>query len=175
MMPKLFSLLPTISPQRRRVLGDRALVVLSPLFVLIALLTAPILLLFAFLDFLQLRHYCWKHQVWTFLVSTHRRGWREFVQNNVAPMLPEGLGLLWTGDVATSGNPMRWLTSAIVGQVKPCIVHVTLFRVRSHSIHARLKDQKWRRRADVAVQSEVQRILREELERIFGETKRRLL
>ncbi len=162
------SFLPTISTHRRRVLVDWALVLLSPLFVLIAILTAPILLLFAFVDYLQLRHYCWKHQVWTFLVSTQRRGWHEFVRNNVEPVLPDGMALVWFCDLATPGSPMRWLSSAVASQVKPCVVHVTLFRVRAHSIHSRLKDQKWRRRVDVETQREVRKALREELELICG-------
>ncbi|MDZ4784111.1 MAG: hypothetical protein SGJ19_28010 [Planctomycetia bacterium] len=170
-MPIRPQFLSTNGSRRRNMLSNWLLVLLAPLFALIAILTMPVLLLFVVLDQLRLRHYCWKHQVWTFLVSTQRRGWHEFVRNNVEPVLPDGMALLWTSDVATLGSPMRWLISAVSGQVKPCIVHVRLFRVRVRSIHALLKDRKWQRRVDVEVQGELRQIMKEEVERIVGEAK----
>jgi hypothetical protein len=163
-MPNRPQFLSTNASRRRNMLSSGLLILLTPLYALVAIAVMPLVLLFRLEDQLRLRHYCWKHRVWSFFISTQRRGWHEFVRNNVEPVLPDGMALLWFSDIATPGSPMRWLSSAVTGQVKPCIVRVTLFRVRVRSIHSRLRDQKWQRRVDVETQREVFKTLREELE-----------
>lgn len=152
--------------QRQKLLSRLLFIGLIPLLALIATMAMPLVLIFQALDYVRLRYYCWKHGVWTFFVSNRRRGWHEFVDNNVRPILPEEIPLVWTCDIVLRESPMRWLYAAEAGLMKPCLVRVRWFGAEVRSIHARLKDFKWRRRVDLGLQDELARIVREEAEQL---------
>lgn len=167
---------PSLNPSQWSGLWSKLLLVLlMPLFVLIAILAMPLVLLFQAIDHLQLRSYCWRHQVWTFLIVSKRRGWHEFVDNNIRPVVPADVALLWCDEVVTPGSPMRWLVSGAIGQGKPCLVQVTPFHQRARSIHNRLQSKKSQRHIDPALQTLLREILREELTALRGEGQRKAL
>ncbi len=76
-----------------------------------------------------------------YLLCSRRRGWFEFVQNNVAPVLPPNVHLIWhRTDYGPEPDDVGRLLarSGVYGVSKPALIAVKKDRVQVRSLHADL-------------------------------------
>lgn len=157
-------------PKLRKMLVVSLMTVLVPVFVAMAILALPLVALERLWDFSLLRWHCWRTNVWTYLVCSPRRGWNEFLVNNVLPAIPSGLGCIWTTrQGAKNGrraeNLLVW---SGIGKAKPYLAEVRPFRVRYRSLNDRLQPLKSRSRVDEPTRQELQTLLGEELRNLHS-------
>ncbi len=126
-----------------RNLGEKLLLVLAiPVCLAIAVACMPLVLASQLYDFLALRWYCWRQSCWTYLVCSPRRGWHEFIENNLAPAVPAGVRLVWATRSEPKSGPLRSIVAAGLGQGKPYLAHVEALRIRKRSLHNDLQSLK---------------------------------
>lgn len=150
-----------------RLLVIIAIVVLSPLLLLlfaVALFVSLGIMLYAWM---ALRTLCWRSGTWQYLVCSPQRDWNEFVQNNVEPVLPKDVRIVWTERKNTEPPTLPWnsLLGAGFGLPKPYIAVVTPWRIRTMTLHHRLLPLKSHAAKNADIQESVRAVLAEELHR----------
>ncbi|MBX7164798.1 MAG: hypothetical protein K1X74_00495 [Pirellulales bacterium] len=152
-------------PWLQLVLQVLLVVVALPLVLAVALVTLPLVLLEQIGDYLILRLHCRRRACWSYLVVSPRSNWNNVIENNLAPALPEGVGLVWKrrhDRAPTPIRPWRVLIWAAAGQAKPCLVRVTWRRLHVVSLHASLRPLKGAAR-DPATQAQLRAVLEQVL------------
>ncbi len=141
-----------------------ALIVVAA-YLSLALLTAPVWV--PYLVGRRLYEHA-THRGRVFLVATRRRGWFEFVTNNVIPVLPPGIEVVWQ----EHANPQHKVKTPridrlvrVAGVSKPYLVVVKLWRNRLIPLHRELEPlQRQARGRDPEVQAAVAAIVDQCLE-----------
>lgn len=80
-----------------------------------------------------------------FLICTSRRGWHDFLRNNIIPVLPENFRVVWTKSARDGQFPNvlgHFARSRIFGVSKPYIVAVTPRALVHKSLNAVLQELK---------------------------------
>jgi hypothetical protein len=141
-------------------------VCLSPLilaFVLLAMVAVTVLTAYAWI---ALRWQSWRSGVRCYLVCSSRRGWNEFVENNLLAALPPGVAPVWTGapsDVL-SRMALESLFSRGAGVPKPYLAEVRPLGIRICPLHERLLPLKTHGYKDAELQGLLRDVLQRELE-----------
>jgi hypothetical protein len=113
----------------------------------------------------SMRWHAWRTGTWIYVVCSRRRGWHEFGSNNLQAALPAGVSMIWAngnGHTAHS-SALRSLAACSYGVIKPCLVEVRPFRVRTRSLHERLLPLKTFTRKNNDVQQTLRELIEAEL------------
>lgn len=141
--------------------------VVVPLFVVLAILGLPLVIAFQLWDFARLRWHCYRTHVWTYLICSPRRGWNEFLVNNVVPILPVGLGCIWaTRDRTPRRRPEDLLVWAGTGRAKPYLAEVRPLGIRIRPLNERLRSLKSHAKIDAAFQRDVLAVIEDEVRQL---------
>jgi len=136
-------------------------------FVLIALglaVASPVLLVLAIRERMRCRLLLLRRSGSLFLLCTSRRNWYDFLRNNVIPVLPDTIQVVWHRPRL---DPMydllrQCLSRAGVFRVsKPCLVFVTRHTLLARSLNGRLQGLKTSAKVSDAVRTTCLRIVRE--------------
>jgi hypothetical protein len=87
-------------------------IALSPFLVLVSLIFVPVIAVLAVRDRWRLRQFRAHNAGRYFLVCTTRRGWYDFIRNNVEPVLPSSTTLCWVGRKSLDPNSFEVLRAA---------------------------------------------------------------
>jgi hypothetical protein len=108
-----------------------------------------------------------------YLVCSPRRGWFDFIQNNVVPVLPPTIELAWYRvDHRAAADDMTFLLWRCGGYraSKPLVMMVGEDEVRTESLHQALASLKPTVRKDAETQEKCRAIIAEALERLRRES-----
>jgi len=100
------------------------ILVMVPLLVL----SIPVFLVSHIVGSISLRRFCRREAGHVYLICTSRRGWHDFLKNNVIPILPDNFRVVWCKSMhAGEGMPLlRHLSHSHIFNVsKPYLVAVT--------------------------------------------------
>ena len=117
-------------------------------------------------DRLWLRRFLREHEGKVFLVCKRGRDWYEFINNNVAPVLPD-VTIVWLERNSRSPVVRALSIRSLKSYPRPMLVLVTARRLRTESLHAELvavKEQSAKRRPEL--QQQVQSIVAKALQRL---------
>ncbi|MCK5850246.1 MAG: hypothetical protein KAH23_04965 [Kiritimatiellae bacterium] len=114
------------------------LIVLSPLII-------PVVVVMQVRSAISLRRFRRREAGSYYLVCTSKRNWYDFLRNNVIPMLPDNVRVVW--QKPTRGEPYPELQahlaqSKIWGISKPYLVAVTKQALRAQSLNRDFQDVK---------------------------------
>jgi len=135
---------------------------LSPLIVAVMLLAMLAVTLRSIYSWCALRWQSRRHGVRYYLVCSSRRGWHEFLANNLLAVLPANVAPVWSSgecDVL-SRLPLHALISHGAGVAKPYLAEVRPLGIRVRSLHDLLLPLKGSSQKD----AELQKLLRELIE-----------
>lgn len=121
------------------------LILLSPLILVLLSIALPIIAYCSVRDAVSLRLFQRREDGNFYLVCTPRRGWHDYVRNNVVPILPPNVCVVWY-------RPSRGLVpppiishvehSKILGLSKPYLVRVGRSKIRAESLNLDLQEMK---------------------------------
>jgi hypothetical protein len=139
--------------------------VLVPLFLAVVLAMIVAMPCFTAALFIHVRWCAWRTDTWSYVVCSPRRGWHEFVTNNLQAALPAGVAMIWsTGRPhAAQSFVLHWLASYGNQAMKPCLVEVRPLRVRCRSLHEQLLPLKTFARKNSEVQQLLRKLIKAEL------------
>ena len=130
-----------------RILRPVGLLLLLLVAVVVFVVASPLIVVLGLKGRLSLRRFRRREAGTFYLVCTSRRGWHDFLRNNVVPVLPEDTGVVWRrrGRKAWR-NPFfgHLARSGIQGARKPYLVAVTKRALVHRSLNAALQELKAR-------------------------------
>ncbi len=80
-----------------------------------------------------------------FLICTARRNWYDFLLNNVIPVLPDNVQIIWQKSAYRDGRPELFkhlYRSHIVGVLRPYLVAVSPAKLSCKSLNTALQEHK---------------------------------
>lgn len=131
----------------RKLAAIAVVLLLSPLLVpLVAFLVVFSLVVFSLgvsaYSWLWLLCFCWTHVDEVYLVCSRKRGWEPFLRNNLVPVLPDSLLLIWLESPESRANVVRAGRLSNVFLAKPFLIRVTRFRLLSLPLNSQLAELK---------------------------------
>lgn len=151
----------------------------SPLYLIAIIMVAsmvvimvPIAIPFAAIGFaLELSRrlvYGWRWRGRIFLVATRKRGWHEFILNNVLPTLPPNAQLIWWHVLSRDGLPTRHpvldhLPKRAVNLQKPYALRIGVLRWQVIPLHEKLKPLQEVKTRDEGTSAAVRTVMEEAL------------
>ena len=109
-------------------------VALAGVLILISPIAVPILL---FVSWMRRRRFLVRHAGEALLVVSRRRGWRDFLVNNVAPALPPRTRCVWIDSEDPRSDAMtfiRWLMTRRAGLRRPYLIVIRDGPPRMHFV-----------------------------------------
>lgn len=149
--------------------------ILVPLLLLVLLAALPIILVQCYFEESKakkrLRRLRKERAGCVYLICSRRRGWFDFIGNNVAPALPPTVELAWykvNPRAATTADDLTFLLWRCGGggTSKPLMMMVGKDDIRTESLHEALVPLKTTVKKDTATQERCRAILAEAMERM---------
>jgi hypothetical protein len=130
------------------------LLAISPLLVGLFLAATCFVLVLTVYSWAALRWICWRTGNWHYLVYSSKRGWNDFLRNNLLPVRPHGVAAVAVLTNRSQKDSLAFgeLIRCGYGVAKPYLAHVTLFGVYNHSLNGEL----WRFKVHAARNEELQ-------------------
>lgn len=129
--------------------------VFSPAILCVCILFVPLLLGYAVVEAVSYRAFCWRNQGRRFLVCSTRHGWKDFISNNLIPMLPEHVNVVWYKKLRRATCRGRFRHVYQRNLPKPYLAFVTRYNIYRVSLNDSLRQLKHRACRDSAVQQQV--------------------
>jgi hypothetical protein len=131
---------------------------LSPLIIALVVLAMLVVIAIAMYAWVTLRWISWRTGNWHYLVYTSKRGWNDFVTNNLLPALPTGVGVIAILKKRANQPTLAFgsLLRGGFGVAKPYLAQVKWFGVHKQSLNGEL----WNLKKHAARSEELQRQLR---------------
>ncbi len=139
------------------------LILLSPLILCIGIIVLLIVLFLSLRDRVRYKRFCRSHNNEQFLVCTTRHGWKNFLENNVIPTLPQTVIVEWNTRRYRNQNPVNLCDFFWARPPKPFFARITLDGIKTTSLNDTLQTLKKSAKRDVMVQRQVRSILEEKL------------
>lgn len=115
----------------------------------------------------RLRKFCKEKAGSSYLVCTRRSGWFEFIVNNVMPILPPNVSVVWPrrdrGQAVGGVELLLHWTPEAYGVSKPYLMALSPDGVKIESIHEDLVKLKGSRRKDRETQQKARKIVEDKL------------
>lgn len=147
----------------KRLAHGLLVICLIPVFLVVAPVVFALSLTLSVSGWVWLRWHAWRSGNRHFVICSRRRGWREFVVNNLQPALPDGVELAWA-DQKTGfmrAQAIHLVLRSAHGLKKPCLAGLTPLGMRIESLHDELLPSKHCGEKD----EQLQHMLRETLQR----------
>lgn len=158
------TVLGTIGAVAAMVLMGAFAVGLAGVLILFSPIAVPISL---FIDWLRRRHFLARHAGETLLVVSRRRGWRDFIVNNVEPALPPRARCVWLDSDDPNSDVMffiRWRMKRPIGLRRPYLMVIPEGPPRMHYVplHDALLPLKPRAKVSVETRRQVAAVIEAE-------------
>ena len=131
----------------KKILTTIAWVVAIPFILVLFLLVLPVMAFVLLRDAIALRVYRHRNHGAIFLICTSRRGWYDYLRNNLIPILPANVRVVWQAN-RRDGKVDPIITnlwrSRIFGVPRPYLVAVHKRRISAVSLNGCLQDLKAR-------------------------------
>jgi hypothetical protein len=138
-------------------------IALSPFLVLVSLIFVPVITALAVRDWWRRRKFRLGNAGRYFLVCTTRRGWHEFIRNNVEPVLPSSTTLCWAGRIyrdRRSTEVVQAVSSLVRRHSRPYLIAVSRSGIEALALHEKLLPLKQHAKKSVETQVQVAEIMR---------------
>jgi hypothetical protein len=149
-------------------------VILVPIALLIFVVFLPVILVVEIKEYIALRTFCRREAGNFYLICTSRRGWYDFLKNNLIPILPKNVKVVWhTRTSAGKNDPifLRILSSGIYGVPKPYIISVQRKCIKAYSLNNDLQIVKKHPKKSVEIQVQTQNVINVKIKGAFANQK----
>lgn len=135
------------------------LILLSPLLVLLFAAAMLISVCIACYSWMWLVWFCWRHADRIYLICSRRRGWAEFLANNVIPALPDHVTPVWIESPKRLAHVIRAMRLSRSALSKPFLILITPFGIKSTPLNERLYHLKRFGKGAATVRADVRRVV----------------
>ena len=152
-----------------KVFAIPAIVVAIPLIVVVGLISLPFIFVMETKAAIALRVFRRREAGHVFLICTSKRNWHDFLRNNVIPVLPDNLRVVWVESVRNGEYPDlidHLARSRVFGISKPYLVAVTPKALLHRSLNSTLQQLKKHPKRSEDTQQACLEIINQELREI---------
>lgn len=159
-----------VSIPKKRIIRILIGIILVPIALLIFVVFLPVILVVEIKEYVSLRTFRRREAGNFYLICTTRCGWYDFLKNNLIPILPENVKVVWhTRTRIGKIDPIfLWiLNSGIYGVPKPYIISVQRKRIKAYSLNNDLQIVKKHPKKSVETQVQTQNIISATIKEAF--------